>query len=133
MSAIYPKAKTKFMKADLDLDLATLTAYAVDLADYTYSATHEFLSDVPVGARVSSVALASVTIGVVGDAVVDCADFTFPSVTGDQFEAVIIADNTGTDGTSSLVAFIDNAGALSFTPAGNNIDVTVAAGGLFTL
>lgn len=133
MSLLYPKLKTKLLKADFDFDTASLVAYAVDLADYTYAANHEFLSDVPAAARVANVALANVTVGVVGDGVVDCDDFSFTAVTGDAFEAIVIVNDTGVEGTSELVALIDNGGSLSVTPDGGNINVTVAAGGLFTL
>lgn len=130
-NALYPNFKENILRANIDFDTITLAAVLVDLADYTYSATHEFLSDVPSGARVASVDLASVTVT---DGVVDAADATFTSVTGDPCEAVIIYNNTGTASTSHLVAIYDTGvTGLPVTPNGGNITLQFNASGLFSL
>lgn len=102
----------------------------VDLADYTPSAAHEFLTSIPGAARVAvSGALASKTIT---GGVFDAADVTIPSVTGDQFEGVQVYRHTGTDATSELLAFIDRRSdgvtAISFTPNGSGILVQAPSG-----
>lgn len=130
-NAIYPLAKQGLLKGDIDLD-GTVKAVLVDLADYTYSSAHQYLSDVPVAARVAtSAALASKTFT---NGVFDAADFSFTSVTGDQSEALIIYIDTGVAGTSPLIAFYDT-GVTGFpiTPDGNNINVTVNGSGFFAL
>jgi hypothetical protein len=95
----------------------------VDLADYTVSiASHEFRSSVPVGARVATAGPLvgkSATLGAL-----DATDHTVTGVTGDQFEAVILFVNTGSDATSRLLIFIDTASGLPGTPVGG--DFTVA-------
>jgi hypothetical protein len=45
------------------------------------------------------------------------------SVSGDQFEAIVIYAHTGTEGTSRLIAAIDTATGLPCTP--NGADITV--------
>lgn len=102
-STAYPIWKREVVKgtANTSLTGGTLTALLVDTADYTYSDAHEFVTSVPAGARVATVDLTNVAVTYTGsEAFVDADDFTFPLVTGDQSEAVIIYINTGVEGTS---------------------------------
>lgn len=124
-NAIYPKAKEHFAAGDIDWDANTITVYLVDLADYTYSASHDALSDLPVGARVASVALASKT-NVNG--LLDAADSTFSAVTGDVSEALVIANG------SYLILYYDtDVTGLPVTPNGGDITVAWNASGIVQL
>jgi hypothetical protein len=131
---IYPKYKQALIDgaSDVALDTGTVKAILVDLADYTYSDAHDFLDDVPSGARVAtSGALASKTIT---DGTFDAADFSFTAVTGDVSEALIIFIDTGNEATSRLVAFYDTGvTGLPITPNGADINVAINASGLFSL
>lgn len=133
-NAVYPKYKEAIISggSNTNLSSGTVKVILVDTADYTYSASHEFLSSVPSGARVatsSALGSKSVTNGVF-----DAADFTFSSVTGDQSEALIIYIDTGVEGTSRLVAYIDTGvTGLPVTPSGSDIDVVFNASGIFAL
>lgn len=121
-NALYPKAKEAFLSGSIDLTSATIKVVGVDLADYTYSAAHDFYDDIPSGARVgTATALSgkSVTNGVF-----DASDTTLSSVTGDQFEAVVIFKDTGVEATSNLIAFIDTATGFPLTPSGGNVPIT---------
>lgn len=131
---VYPKYKQALLTADSNIDVenGNIKAVLVDLADYTYSDAHDFLDDVPAGARVATSSnLGSKTIT---DGTLDVADFTFTAVTGDQSEALIIYIDTGSAATSRLVAFYDT-GVTGFpiTPNTGDISVTVNASGLFSL
>lgn len=133
-NAIYPKFKEHLLTlaANNDFQDGNVKAVLVDGADYTYSSAHEFLSDVPSGARVATSGnLASKTIT---GGVADCADFSFTAVTGDQSEILIIYVDSGSAATSPLVAYYDT-GVTGFpvTPNGGDINVTVNASGLFAL
>lgn len=122
--AFYTTFKTALGKKEINLLTDTIVAYAVDSADYVFDASHEGLADLPAAARVAvSGALASKTL-VAG--VFDSANPSFPSVTGDEFEAVVLYDST----SDNLLAYFDG---YAVTPNGNNIDVNVDAGGWFTL
>lgn len=128
-NAIYPEFKEHLLKGDVDLDTDTVTAYLVDLADYTYSASHDLIADLPAGARVSSVDLTSPTSA---NGVVDAADAVFSSVTGDPCEAVIISVDTG--GAEYLAAYYDTGvTGLPVTPNGADINLGINASGLFAL
>jgi hypothetical protein len=131
-NVIYPKCKEALWQGNIDLASSNVKAVLVDLADYTYSAAHEYLSSVAAGARVATSAnLASKSFT---DGVFDCADFSFTSVTGDQSEALVYYVDSGSDATSRLIAFKDTGiTGMPITPDGNNIDVTVNASGVAAL
>lgn len=121
-NAIYDKYKERAMGVGLDLLSLDVRVILVDLADYTFSQAHEFLSDVVAAARVAtSAALSgkSVTAGVF-----DAADTTFVAATGDQSEALILYQHTGVDATARLIAFLDTGIVnIPITPAGVDIPV----------
>ena len=125
-SVVYPKAKEAFISGDIDLTTDDIRVICTDVADYTYDAAHDFLDDVAAGARVgTSTALASKTVT---DGVFDAADITITSVSGDQFEALIIYKHTGVESTSNLIAYIDSGTGLPFTPSGGDITITWDSG-----
>lgn len=130
MNVVYPKWKEAAIQGSANSSLAgTVKAYLVDLGNYTYSAAHQFLTDLPAPARVGSPqTLASKTYV---NGVFDAADLNFPSLVGISVEALILAIDTGTDATSRLVAYIDNATGLPFTPSGVDQPVIWNAAGIF--
>ena len=121
-SALYDKARKAFADGDIDLLNDTIKCVLIDAADYTVDlANHDFLDDVPSGARVGTpqtLGTKSTTAGVF-----DAADVTFSSVSGDQCEAILIYKDTGTEGTSPLIAYIDSATGLPVTPNGGDIQI----------
>ena len=130
-NAVQASAKKLFLDGDIDLLADTIKVTLIDLADYTYSAAHAFVSDVPALARVSTATLASKTTTA---GTFDAADSTFTSVTGDASEALVLWKDTGVEGTSPIIAFIDT-GVSGFpvTPTGANILITWNASGIIAL
>ncbi len=135
-NAIYPLYKQALLddSANIDLNDGDVRVILVDLADYTYNAAHDFLDDVPAGARVAvSGTLQNTTVT---NGVFDADNMTpaFTSVTGDISEALIFYVHTGVEGTSRLVAFIDT-GVTGFpiTPDGGNINLSFNASGIFAI
>lgn len=121
---VYPKWKQESAQGTANASLGgTLKAMIVDLADYTYSDAHEFLSDVAVAARVAiSAALAGKTFT---DGVIDANDVTLAAVTGDPCEAIILFLDTGVATTSRLFLFLDTGvTGLPVTPNGGDIAIT---------
>ena len=108
----------------------------IDLADYTFSAAHDFLDDIPGAARVAvsgGLTSPSFTSGVF-----DTADFAFTSVAGDQSEALELYNHDGNgaaaDTARQLIAFYDTGmTGMPVTPNGGNINVTINASGWFAL
>lgn len=131
-NSVYPKWKEAIIQGAANSSLAgVLKAYLVDTGNYVYSASHQFLTDLPAPARIGSPqTLASKTFV---NGVVDAADLNFPSLTGVSCEALILALDTGSDATSRLVAYIDSATGLPFTPSGVDQPVIWNAAGIFAL
>ncbi len=133
-NAIYDKYKEALLSRLVNTDLLTedVKAVLVDLADYTFSQAHDFLDDVPAGARVAT--SPNLTTKTVANGVFDCDNWTWTAVTGDQSEAVIVYVDTGAAATSRLVTFIDTSVTnLPVTPNGGNITFQVDAAGVFKL
>jgi hypothetical protein len=131
-NAIYPKYKEAIINGSANTSLTgTVRAALVDTATYTYSAAHEFLTSLTgvVGTAQIIGATKSYTNGVF-----DGADVTYTAVTGASAEAVVIYIDTGTAGTSRLVAFLDTGVTnLPVTPNGGDISITWNASGIFSL
>lgn len=131
-NALYPKWKEALLQSSTDSALTgTVKVALVDTGVYTYSAAHQFLSDLTgvVGTAQTIGATKSYTNGVF-----DGGDLTFSSVTGNTVEALVVYIDTGTAGTSRLVAYIDTSvTGLPVTPNGGNINVTWNASGIFAL
>lgn len=136
-NALYPKWKEALLQnsADSDLDGSGTTGVYVALVDtgtYTYSASHQFYSDLSgiVGTDQEIGATKSYTSGTF-----DGGDVTFSSVSGSTVEALVIyRKNSGANTTWRLVAYIDTGvTGLPITPNGGDITVTWNASGIFTL
>jgi hypothetical protein len=132
-NVIYPKWKEASMQGGANSSLAgTVKVVLIDLADYTYSAAHDFLDDVPSGARVGTPQTLGSKTYVNG--VFDAADITLPAVTGDPSEAILGYIDTGTESTSRLVFLFDTGvTGLPVTPNGGDIPITWNASGIFQL
>jgi hypothetical protein len=122
-NSLYTKAKQALIAADIDLEADDIRAILVDGADYTPNlATHQFLSSIPVGARVAvSGALQNKTVT---DGVFDADDIVIAAVSGDQFEYIVLYKHTGSDATARLIYLIDTATGLPCTPNGSDITLS---------
>jgi len=130
-NAIYPEFKQRLLQGEFDFDTATVKAYLVDLADYTYSAAHDAATDLTAGT--GDVAVATLGTITTANGTLDAADFVFTAVTGDVSEALIITA-TDTLATERLVAYYDTGiTGIPVTPNGGDINVTVNPSGLFDL
>lgn len=130
-NAIYPRWKEAIMQHAANSSLGgTVRAALVDTGVYSYSAAHEFLSSLT-GRVGTDQTLGSKTYV---NGTFDAADVTFPAVTGNTVEAIVIYIDTGVAGTSRLVAFIDTGVTnLPVTPNGGDIGIQWNAAGIFRL
>lgn len=122
-NALYDGGRQRFLEGSIAFATDAIKAVLVDTGAYTVNlATHNFLSDIPVGARISTSAnLASKTTTA---GVADAADVTLTAVTGATVEAVVLYKDTGVAGTSALIAYIDTAtSGLPATPNGGDITI----------
>jgi hypothetical protein len=107
-NALYPKFKEYLLDVLLT---STVKVQLIDTANYTYSASHQYLSDIPAGARVGAPVTLSSKAATNG--VFDSADPTWTGLTGaPSIEAVVYYIDTGVEATSRLVYFLDTATGL---------------------
>lgn len=136
-NAIYPKYKEALITGATNAALngtGTTGVYValIDTGVYTYNASHQFYSDLTgvVGTDQEIGATKTYTNGVF-----DGADISYPAVTGNTVEALVIyVKNAGANTTWRLVAYIDTGvTGLPVTPNGGAINTTWNASGIFGL
>lgn len=106
-----------------DLEALDLRAVLVDLADYTFSAAHSTLADIPAGARVAtSGAIANLSI-LGGKLLAD--DTVIDPVTGDTAEGVAVYIHDAIEAGTVLLDFkskrSDGTTDIAFTPNGGAV------------
>jgi hypothetical protein len=121
-NALYESAREQFLQANLDLDDSIKLVFVDHADDNPDPAVDDFLDDIAAGARVgTSGAFANKTFT---DGVFDADDVVVATVSGDQFESInLFNDTPGTEATKDLIAKIDTATGLPFTPSGGDITV----------
>jgi hypothetical protein len=121
-NGLYDKGRQAFLEGGVAWLTDNIKVVLVDTGAYGPNlATHQFLSDIAAGARIATSANLAGKTSTAG--VADANDAVFSAVTGVQSEAVVIYKDTGTAGTSTLIAYIDTATGLPVTPNGGDITV----------
>jgi hypothetical protein len=133
MTSQYPKTKKQLLQAGIDLSSVNVRAILVDTGAYTYNDAHDFLDDIPSGARIAvSGNLTGKAFG--DDGSFDSDDPTFTGVSGASIEAIVLYVHTGTDSTSRLIMYQDTGvTGLPLTPDGSDVQIVVDAAGWFIL
>jgi hypothetical protein len=126
---VQPSAKEAFMSGDLDLSTGDIKFLLMDTGVYTYSAGHEFEDDLS-GIIAESPALTTVTVT---GGVFNSDNTVFTSVSGATVESLWLFKDTGTPGTSHLIAYWDSATGLVLTPDGNNVNLSKGGSSWFSL
>lgn len=123
----------------IDWNTDTIKAFFVDEADDTISQTADVdaadraaAAQVPAFASAPTLGSATSTISS-NVLVLDAADLTFTSLTGDQVESYDIFKNSGTDTTSPMIANFDDATGLPLTPSGGNVTIVFHANGIIRI
>lgn len=135
MSAWYDKTKTVIGSGGLDLtSLSDPKMIAIEEGLYTFSQGHQFLSDVPVGARLATVDLTSVTFGVSLESYLDADNPTFLTPPVGTVAAYIVYNDTAVEATSPLIVYIDSGVGLPITiESGRDLQVEFNANGVAKL
>ena len=136
-NAVYPLYKQSLLDADANVSLNENTAddgpYAalVDTGTYTYSAAHQYYSDLS-GIVGTPVRIENPTIAA---GLFDGDNVTFSAVTGNTAEAIVIyRKNSGANTTWRLVAYVDTGvTGLPVTPNGGDITASWNASGIVQL
>lgn len=134
-NAWYDKALTRVGSGLLDLNaLSNPKIIAIESGLYSFSQSHEYLSDVIASSRIATTAMASVVFGTV-EGWLDAADVVFTSPTAAK-EAVslIIFEDTGVEATSPLLIFVDDANILPITTeSGKDLEIAWQGTGIARL
>lgn len=119
-SGLFDKGREGFLDGSIDWDTDDIRVILIDAADYAVNlATHDFLDDVPVAARVA--VSGSLTGKTVAAGVADANDVVWPAVTGDISEGVLAYKHTGVDATARLIGYWDTGTGFPVTPNGTDI------------
>ena len=127
-NAVFPKAKEGFLDGSIDLDTAAIKVALV--RGYTYSSTHEFVSDVTGAGTIHATSGALTSIDVT-NGVFDAADVTFvtPPTDANQHALLIFQSSAVTGGadvassSQRVIAWIDTGTGVPIVPAGGDITV----------
>jgi len=133
-NALFPKGKQNLLEADIDFAASNMKFMLVK-STYTYDGTDEFVDDTTPGTndngRTANLGSKTTTNGVA-----DCADTSLTATDADACNAIILFYDTGSDATALLLAYIDTATGLPFTPSASatiNVIVDSGANKIFAL
>ena len=121
-SALFDPGREGFLDGTIDWDTADIRVM-LTLSAYTFDAADKFLSDIPASTRDNgrSAALSGKTVT---NGVADASDTTLVATAASACNALIIFQHTGSDATARVIAYIDTATGLPFTPgAGATVNI----------
>ena len=119
-NAVYNKARQAYLAGDLDWDANNIKVVLVT-SGYTFSQAHEYLSSIAAGYRVAT--SGNLSGKSVVDGVADADDVIISEVSGSQIAAIVIYQDSGSEATSRLIVYIDDATGLPCTPNGSDITI----------
>ena len=119
-NALYPKGKEKILSAAINFASDTIKAVVVTNA-YTYSAAHEFLSDLGAALVGTAQELANKSVA---NGAFDADDVTFATLaSGNTVKAVVLYKDTGVAGSSALIDYIDDVTGLPLATNGGDVQI----------
>lgn len=124
---LLPKARERMLAGGLNLLAGVVKVQLIDTAAYTYSDAHQFLSDIPSGARIGApVTLAGKSIT---NGVFDADDPTFSGLSGaPTIEALAYYVDTGNEATSPFFYYADTGSGLPIAAGATGGTVTHDSG-----
>lgn len=133
MAGLYKLGKQSFATGGINWTGDNIKVVLVDNGAYTVNlTTHQFLSDIPSGARIATSGNLSGKTAALG--VCDAADVTIPTVSGASIESIVIYKDTGSAATSNLLCYMDTASSgLPLTPTGGDVTIAWSASGIFEI
>ncbi len=128
-NAMYSKGLENFLNANINWTVDSIRVVLVDLDAYVPDiANDQWLSAIPIAART---AVTDVVAPTAVGGVADADNPIFTAVTGNTSEALAIYKWTGSDGSSPLIAYIDDAANLPVVPGGGDIEIQWSDAGIF--
>ena len=121
MNALYTGAKQRFLTGALNWTSSTIRVVLVDKSLYNADVTSdEFISDVPLAARTAISDPLSGKTALAG--VANANNIIIPAVTG-QVDAMVIYQDTGSEATSPLIAYIDTSVGLPILMSSGDFNI----------
>lgn len=112
-SVLYDPGREGILDETIGMNSGDIRVMLV-LSSYTFSAAHKFIADLGAVDNGRSAALGSKTFT---SGVFDAADTTLTATAATASKAIVVFKHTGSDATARLVAYVDTATGLPFTPA----------------
>lgn len=112
-NALYDPGREGFLDGSIDWDTDDIRVMLV-LSSYAFSAAHRFVADLGSVDNGRSAALGGKTVT---NGVADANDASLAATAASASGSLVIFKNTGADATARVIAFIDTATGLPFTPA----------------
>lgn len=131
-SALFNPGREGFLDGSIDWDTQDIRVMLVK-STYTYDATDKFISDLGSVDNGRSAALGTKTVT---DGVASAASTSLTATSAVACNALVVFYHTGSDASARLIAYIDNATGLPFTPAASqtvNITWDTGANKIFKL
>ncbi len=127
--AVYPLGKEGMMGGDIDLNTDDIRVILLK-SGYTYSAAHQYVSDLTPGSYEIDRSASTMTSLDVSAGVFDAADHTISAVAGgDTVEKFVIYKYNVADSAAALVYYNDQATGLPLSTNGSDITLTWDSGG----
>jgi hypothetical protein len=120
-NALYDTGRNAFLLGQINWSSNSFKVVLLSSAYSVNLATHQYLSDITAGARVAT--SAALTTSTPGAGVANASNITLTAVSGSQITQFVIYRDTGTEGTSQLIAYFDTATNLPIQPNGGDITV----------
>ena len=122
-NALFDAGRQNFLEGNIAILTVDIKLVFVDHGvDTPNVATDDFLDDIGAGARIATSGNFAGKTSTAG--VFDATDVVVSTVSGAQFESIVIYNDTpAAESGKHLIAYIDVATGLPFTPTGNNITV----------
>ena len=119
-NALFDPGREGFLDGSIDWDTDDIRVMLV-LSTYTFSAAHKFLADLGAIDNGRSAALGTKTVA---NGVADAGDTSLVATAASASGSIVVFKHTGADATARVIAFIDTATGLPFTPgAGQNVNI----------
>jgi hypothetical protein len=118
MNLLYPTAKDLMLTGGLDMVNDPIVGVLVNV-NYSPQPYHVNLADIPVAMRVAE--SGTLVNRAVASGVFSADNLTVTAVYGEMVGAVVLVKQTGTESTSTLVAFLNGSPNLPVLPNGGDL------------
>jgi len=122
MNVLYGLAKEQFLNGSLSWVNDPIKVLLVGTLHYSPAMNaDQFLSDIPVAARVATSGTLTGKTATLG--VLDARDITVEAVPSAEVDALVLFKDTGTAASSRLIVFIDSGVGLPVNAGGGNVAI----------